>query len=476
MAEPNKVELIDYFLVIWKRRWLVFLGTVACMGVASLVALSTPKMYQASLLLETGRLDAQHKGLTAAETTVIEESSIIVATLTGDEMMEKLQARIGWPADRASLRGQIQVEQVKGASALLEVSFRHFEPTVAVEGLRFLADQVIENHREKYEMFADSLAEASAAVEAQIHTLRNKMQENQVKRNHLHTKTEETTKQIQIEKKLIQIEQEQINRDMMQLELSREQLSIEKEQSRRDEDRLTIELDLIKQDEQQLKLNTLYREHLAHEIANAVVALRGQKRRLTDFGVSKATPLETLFLQAQLDDQQTQLANLRREQHEIHLREVQGEKQIAGRHQGIIGIKQAMATKGQRAIELQKGLIEAEKAIAKRQQGIEGRQKNDIVGARKDILGLKSQMTDLNIRNTEVEREMQELHEDLAVGKRFLSASYNTRIRSQPTLPDKAVNPRTKLRVALAGILGLFSTLILAFFLEYLIKAKEREG
>ncbi|HXF90369.1 MAG TPA: Wzz/FepE/Etk N-terminal domain-containing protein [Candidatus Nitrosotenuis sp.] len=51
----------------------------------------------------------------------------------------------------------------------------------------------------------------------------------------------------------------------------------------------------------------------------------------------------------------------------------------------------------------------------------------------------------------------------------------NTRIVSMPVLPREHINPHVVLNMVLTGMLGFFITLILAFFLEYLKKARTRE-
>lgn len=53
--------------------------------------------------------------------------------------------------------------------------------------------------------------------------------------------------------------------------------------------------------------------------------------------------------------------------------------------------------------------------------------------------------------------------------------SENTRIVFPPILPKDHVNPKTTLNLLIAGILGLFSSLMLAFFLEYLEQVRLRK-
>jgi len=48
---PDEINLVDYFQVIRKRKWLIILGTLLCMGVAGVVSLMMPKVYEAKTYL-----------------------------------------------------------------------------------------------------------------------------------------------------------------------------------------------------------------------------------------------------------------------------------------------------------------------------------------------------------------------------------------------------------------------------------------
>jgi len=48
---PDEINLMDYFQVIRKRKWLIILGTLLCMVVAGVVSLTMPKVYEAKTYL-----------------------------------------------------------------------------------------------------------------------------------------------------------------------------------------------------------------------------------------------------------------------------------------------------------------------------------------------------------------------------------------------------------------------------------------
>ena len=52
MPEEEGVEPYDYIKVIGKRKWLIIVGTIACILTAGLVSLRLPKVYETSLDLK----------------------------------------------------------------------------------------------------------------------------------------------------------------------------------------------------------------------------------------------------------------------------------------------------------------------------------------------------------------------------------------------------------------------------------------
>jgi LPS O-antigen subunit length determinant protein (WzzB/FepE family) len=55
-VELQKTELIDYLVALWRWRWLVVVGTLACVLVAVGVAVVTPKTYRVTATVDTGDL------------------------------------------------------------------------------------------------------------------------------------------------------------------------------------------------------------------------------------------------------------------------------------------------------------------------------------------------------------------------------------------------------------------------------------
>ena len=51
MELEEEIELLDYLVVVVRRRWLVFWGTVLCGAAAGLLGLQQPRMYRAEAII-----------------------------------------------------------------------------------------------------------------------------------------------------------------------------------------------------------------------------------------------------------------------------------------------------------------------------------------------------------------------------------------------------------------------------------------
>ncbi len=101
---------------------------------------------------------------------------------------------------------------------------------------------------------------------------------------------------------------------------------------------------------------------------------------------------------------------------------------------------------------------------------IKKQQMAPVVNAPSVIL-LQSQLEQKNVQLLEFKRELKETR----INNNSKIMTENTRLISSPIIPTKPIGPRIVLFVSVAGVLGVFSALFFAFFLEYLKKARSTE-
>jgi capsular polysaccharide biosynthesis protein len=53
--EENEVELIDYLNILWKRKWLIIIGTLLCMVLTAIVSLVLKPVYEVDAIIQPGK-------------------------------------------------------------------------------------------------------------------------------------------------------------------------------------------------------------------------------------------------------------------------------------------------------------------------------------------------------------------------------------------------------------------------------------
>jgi len=268
-AEDESVELIDYLLVVWSHRWLIGLGTAAAIVAALVYGFLTPKSYQASLLLKVGTVftlsgDGSRLGL-------IEDPKTIAQVLTGDAMLEKLRNHLGLDRSTLSgLRGALKVKVIKNdldvaATTLVELTLNLGDPHQIIEGLTFLADDLIEEHSRQY------LAGLSV-IDRGRESLNEKIRVTQVQQETQRRQIADLRAQMAAESKY----RETLERNIARLEGEMSQAMSRLAEAKPDASEALWEQTLFQS--RQIHLDELYRERNESE-------LRGRKAQADIYGV-----------------------------------------------------------------------------------------------------------------------------------------------------------------------------------------------
>lgn len=181
VIEADEVELIDYLEVLWSHRWLILLGTLGAMVVAGVWTIAMPKIYQASMLIKIGTVFIPGVG---EGSSLIESPKAIVQVLSSDEVAQRLQTALGRgdvPLDAIKRAVTAKVVKSDGdaqAPGLVEVTLRLDDPGQVVDGLTFLGDDLIHQHRATYDV-------ALSIIDRSVQTLESQLRANEAERNGL---------------------------------------------------------------------------------------------------------------------------------------------------------------------------------------------------------------------------------------------------------------------------------------------------
>jgi capsular polysaccharide biosynthesis protein len=273
----ESVELIDYFRIMWSHRWLIGMGTAAAIGLAVLYGLAAPKRYQASLLLKVGTVfTGDDAG--SARLGLIEAPKTIAQVLTGDAMLEKLRAHLGMEnLTVGSLRSALNVQVVKNdldvaSTTLVDLKLTLTDPQQVVNGLTFLADQLIAEH-------APSYSAGLAIIDREQESLKEKVRVNEMQQDTLKRQVADLRAQVVAESKF----RETLDRNIARVEGEVSQARARLDEAKPDASDALWEQTLFQS--RQVQLDQLYRERNESE-------LRGSKARAEIYSVeSTATYL-----------------------------------------------------------------------------------------------------------------------------------------------------------------------------------------
>lgn len=183
-TDAEGVELIDYLQVLWAHRRLIVLGTLGAMAAAGALSLALPRTYQASMLLKVGTLFIPGAG---GGLLLIESPKTVVQVLAGDATALKLRDALGRrDVTPTGLKRALTAKLIKNdgdtqANGLVEVTLRLHNPQQVVDGLQFLAGEVIAQHRTPYEA-------ALSIMDRRIENVENQLRAHEVDRDRLQTK------------------------------------------------------------------------------------------------------------------------------------------------------------------------------------------------------------------------------------------------------------------------------------------------
>ncbi|MGB3940167.1 MAG: Wzz/FepE/Etk N-terminal domain-containing protein [Candidatus Manganitrophaceae bacterium] len=85
------------------------------------------------------------------------------------------------------------------------------------------------------------------------------------------------------------------------------------------------------------------------------------------------------------------------------------------------------------------------------------------------VILLQAQLEQKSVQLLTFKKELKEVR----INNASSMATENTKLVAPPVLPKEHVSPKINLNMAVAGVLGLFGTLMLSFFLEYLERVRQ---
>lgn len=244
--EEKEIELIDYLNVIWKRKWIIIIGTVLCMIVAGAVSFILKPVYEIDTIIQPGKFFVQNQAGDFEEFVVEDPQQI------ADKVRHK------------SYDALIAVELNKDAAELPEIKGENIKDTLLTR--IWVRDHDVELSKKILDSLIVLLKiDIDMKIDIEINNVNAAIKANEIEK-------ERRINQIEIlKKKLIIIDQRKkdIIKEMDSVkikinELEKEQLKVLKKENRTEIESLGMLL-YSNEIQQSLRYNDLLNEKLSNE-------------------------------------------------------------------------------------------------------------------------------------------------------------------------------------------------------------------
>jgi len=444
----DEIELMDYLKVLWKWKYLILLGTLACAVIAAIVSFNMTRIYSVKTVLAPGVAKVEGNGKTTyigssqeiktlIETGALDRTVLKQIKLPNEEdLPQSLSFKITTPKGSNALEVAYETPQVDlGLQILTHLNqalltkfdgiVKYFEEEYTIQ----IRSKASESSRvsEKIATSRSQIAKAQAESRSRISEMESKVTEKKSKINAGESEKETQAKKMRNKTSSIKAQIQGKQMQIKNLENRLSDIGAEIVRIGKNTDLLLKERDTLlsnRKNENDILASVMYTNTIQQNIsylntlqssANSVnhqtyqenVAVEGLKNDIKDLeaqevNLKKQTEYEKETLLSDIKDYQSQVKSMK-EQADSTVKSLQAE---------II------------ALESEKSFIAEE-------------------------------MKNLEFKKSYVQ---------------------NIQILQPPKSSLSPVKPKKKLNVLLAGVVGLFLTIFLAFFIEYISKHKNNEA
>lgn len=157
--EDEEIELMDYLIVLWKRKWLIVVGTFICLITAGMVAFNMTKIYEASTSINVGRIEGRF----------VEEGSIISERVKSISLRKEIGQKLSLPLKEISGKEFFKVSTKENRDTLtVEIKRETAKPDQAIKILEIVNENIIHDHKGRIEKAKKTLLDKIVISESRI--------------------------------------------------------------------------------------------------------------------------------------------------------------------------------------------------------------------------------------------------------------------------------------------------------------------
>jgi uncharacterized protein involved in exopolysaccharide biosynthesis len=443
----DEIELMDYLKVLWKWKYLILVGTLVCAIGAAVVSLNMTKVYGITTVLQPGLLRVTQDGKPIYIDSVQNMKAIIETNAFNGDLLKNINTP---NKDDVPISVSFKATIPKGTNAL-EVLYETPHVNIGAQIIKNLNKLLLNRYAKRIESY-------NLDYDGQIRSQSNEMGKILEKI----VKVRGSIDLVAIAKKA-KLEQTEIGITTLKMQISENQLDLADKLGRLDNDIANgkSEMEATKKENDMLKQGMPSMKLEIDRISkNTDLLLKQRSGFLTSTGkggdvLSALVYSNTIqqnisylnTLRGTINDMTSQIYRKKSEIEKtgIYIKDLQTRKETTRKQTELVigGLQMTIRD------------LEAQKENLKRKTKIE-------------VDNLKSTIIDLQNDKKFKSEEIKSIE--------FIKNNIqNIQIIKQPKGSPSPIKPKTRLNVMLAGVVGLFLTVFLAFFVEYISKYNSRE-
>jgi len=166
----DEIELIDILRVIWKWKYFILAGTIACGLAAAIISFSIPKIYRIDMTLQPGIVSIDEYGKKVNIDSVENIKTIIETNVLKSEIVKYLQIRNIKNSSKSlkfkvSIPKQSEIMKVSYESGRVDFGINVLE--VLYQALREKYDELVKYYRDNYDKEIQSVKAEFDILEAE---------------------------------------------------------------------------------------------------------------------------------------------------------------------------------------------------------------------------------------------------------------------------------------------------------------------
>lgn len=164
---------MDYIMVLWKRKKLIFLGTFVCALTAGIISVFLPKTYEATANLEIAKIYG-------SEESFFVNRYVVAETINSESFLAKIgeELRLPYSAKRMTKRVKAKVIESGGnKQSLINMAVQGRTPKEAVDILNSIATAISNRYKKRFENIMQSYHEYEKDLASKIKWIESDIEE-----------------------------------------------------------------------------------------------------------------------------------------------------------------------------------------------------------------------------------------------------------------------------------------------------------